>query len=63
MPLIQLIVILVVVGVVMWLVNAYIPMQDTIKKILNIAVVIVVCLWLLSLFGIFSGFNGIRVGH
>lgn len=63
MPLIQLIVILVVVGVVMWLVNAYIPMQDTIKKILNIAVVVVVCLWLLSLFGIFSGFNGIRVGH
>jgi len=40
MPLIQVVIVLVVVGVVLWLVNSYIPMQGTIKKILNVVVVI-----------------------
>jgi hypothetical protein len=43
-------VILVVIGFILWAVNNYIPMEPTIKKILNIAVVIFVCLWLLSIF-------------
>ena len=54
MGLIQLIVIIVVIGVVLWAVNTYIPMDAKIKKILNIAVVVVVVLWLLSIF--FPGF-------
>ena len=54
MPIISLIITLVVVGVVMWLVNTYIPMDANIKKILNVVVIILVVLWLLNLFGIFS---------
>jgi hypothetical protein len=62
MPLIQLIVALVVVGVALWLINNYIPMDATIKKILNVVVVIVVVLWLLSAFGILGSMQGMRVG-
>jgi ABC-type glucose/galactose transport system permease subunit len=66
MPLIQLIVILVIVGVIMWVVNAYIPMQANIKNILNIVVVVVVVLWLLSLFFDFGSIGNIgthRIGR
>lgn len=62
MSLISLIVVLVVVGVLLWLVNKYIPMEARIKQILNIVVLIVVILWLLSVFGILPAFSGIRVG-
>jgi hypothetical protein len=62
MPLTQLIIILVVVGVVLWLINAYIPMQATIKRILNVVVIIVVVIWLLSVFGVISSLHNIRIG-
>lgn len=62
MPLIQLVVVLVVVGVVLWLINNYIPMDRTIKQILNVVVVIAVILWLLSVFGILGSISGIRIG-
>jgi hypothetical protein len=62
MSLVTLIIVLVVVGVVLWLINSYIPMQATIKKILNAVVVIVVILWLLSAFGIIDNLNTIRIG-
>ena len=61
MSLISLVVTLVVVGVLLWLINAYIPMDAKIKKILNIVVVIVVVLWLLSAFGIIGHSGDIRV--
>ena len=48
MPLIQLVITLVVVGMILWVINSYIPMQATIKRILNAVVIIVVVLWLLS---------------
>ena len=63
MPLIHLLFVLVVVGVLLWLVNAYIPMDAKIKKILNIVVVIAVVIWLLSVFGIIGSLSGIRVGR
>jgi hypothetical protein len=63
MPLIQVVIILIVVGVILWLVNSYIPMQDTIKKILNAVVIIAVILWLLTAFGILSSLQGIRIGR
>jgi hypothetical protein len=63
MPLIQLVVILIVVGVLLWLVNNYIPMQGSIKRILNAVVVIAVVLWLLNVFGLFSYFSNFRVGR
>jgi hypothetical protein len=62
MPLINLVVILVVLGVLLWLVNTYIPMDANIKKILNIVVILVVCLWLLQVFfGVLS--SNFYVGH
>ncbi len=62
MPLIQLFEVLIVVGVLLWLVNRYIPMQSSIKSILNGVVVIIVVLWLLSVFGIFHSLSGVRIG-
>jgi cation transporter-like permease len=62
MPLLQLLMILIVVGVLLWLVNNFIPMQGTIKSILNAIVVIGVVLWLLDVFGLFHSFSHIRVG-
>jgi hypothetical protein len=62
MPLIQLIEVLIVVGVLLWLVNRFIPMQSNIKSILNGVVVIAVVLWLLSVFGLFHSLNRIHVG-
>jgi hypothetical protein len=54
---------LVVVGLLLWLVNRYIPMQGQIKGILNGVVVIVVVLWLMGLFGLFGYITQFRVGH
>ncbi len=62
MPLIQLVIILVVVGVILWVINSYIPMQATIKKILNAVVVIAVIIWLLNIFGIIGSLQGIHIG-
>lgn len=63
MPLINIIVGLVVVGVLLWLVNTYIPMDGKIKNILNIVVVVAVVLWLLSAFGVLGPLSSYRVGH
>ena len=52
MSLISLLVVLIVVGVILWLINSYIPMDAKIKKILNVVVVIVVIIWLLQAFGV-----------
>ena len=54
MSLVSLIITLIVVGVLLWLINTYIPMDGKIKKILNVVVVIVVVLWLLSAFGVLN---------
>jgi hypothetical protein len=62
MPLLQVVIVLIVVGVLLWLVNRFIPMQSTIKSILNAVVVIVVVLWLLNLFGLFQAFSNLHVG-
>jgi hypothetical protein len=63
MPLVTLVVILIVVGVLLWLVNTYIPMDGKIKSILNAVVVIAVVLWLLQVFGLLSTLTNIHVGH
>ncbi len=62
MPLIQMVVVLIAVGVLLWLVNTYIPMAGSIKSILNAVVVIVVVLWLLRIFGILGSLSSLRVG-
>jgi hypothetical protein len=62
MPLLQILVVLVVIGVLLWLVNSFIPMQGQIKSILNGVVVIAVVLWLLNIFGLFHSLSHIRIG-
>lgn len=61
MPLINLVVTLIVVGVLLWLVNTYIPMDGKIKQLLNIVVVICVVVWLLYAFGVINHTGDIRV--
>jgi predicted membrane protein len=61
MPLISIIVALVIVGVILWAINTYIPMTQNIKTILNVVVVAVVCLWLLQVFGVIGSLNHIQV--
>jgi 1-acyl-sn-glycerol-3-phosphate acyltransferase len=62
MPLLQVVIVLIVVGVLLWLVNSYIPMQETIKKILNAVVVIALVLWLLNAFGLLDSLLRIHIG-
>jgi hypothetical protein len=62
MTLLQILLTLIVVGVLLWLVNRFIPMAGSIKSILNAVVVIGVVLWLLNVFGLFHSLSRIRVG-
>jgi hypothetical protein len=63
MSLVSLVVTLIVVGVLLWLINTYIPMDAKIKSILNSVVVVVVVLWLLNLLGLMDSLRGIRIGR
>jgi hypothetical protein len=62
MPLLQVLFVLIVVGVLLWLVNQFIPMAGSIKSILNAVVIICVVLWLLNAFGLFHSLSRIRIG-
>ncbi len=62
MPLLQIVIVLMVVGVLLWMVNRFVPMEGTIKSILNAVVVIATVLWLLNIFGVFHSLSRIRVG-
>jgi hypothetical protein len=62
MPLLNIVIVLIVVGVLLWLVNRFIPMQGTIKSILNAVVIIVVVLWLLNIFGLFRSLPRFHMG-
>lgn len=61
MSLLTIILVIVVVGVLLWAINSFIPMDSKIKSILNIVVVIVLILWLLQAFGILGSLSGVRV--
>ncbi len=63
MPLLNVVIALVVVGVLLWLINRYIPMDGKIKQILNVVVVIAVILWLLQAFGVLGSLGGIHIGR
>ena len=62
MPLIQIVLLLIVVGVILWLINQFIPMAASIKSILNAVVVIAVIIWLLNVFGILSNTGRVHIG-
>ncbi len=61
MPILTIVIVLIVVGVLLWLVNTYIPMQSTIKTILNVLIVIIVVIWLLKEFGLFNSLENLRI--
>ena len=61
MPIINIIIILIGVGVLLWLVNNYIPMDGKIKSILNLVVVVVVAVWLLQTFGVIGSLKAIQI--
>jgi len=63
MPLVTVVIVLLVIGVLLWLVNTYVPMDGKIKQIMNAVVVIAVVLWLLSLFLPLGALSTVHVGR
>jgi hypothetical protein len=63
MPLVNLVVVLIIVGVALYLINRYIPMQSAIKSILNIVVIVAVCVWLLQSTGMWGSVSSFKVGR
>ena len=63
MPLINLVIALVIVGVALYLINRYIPMASSIKSILNVVVVVAVGIWVLKAVGLWDGISSFRIGH
>ncbi len=61
MPLLTVLIVLVIAGVVLWLINTYIPMDRKIKSILNVVAVILVIIWLLQVFGILGSLKSLKV--
>jgi len=61
MSLLTIVVVIVVVGILLWAVNSFIPMDPKIRSILNVVVVIALVLWLLRAFGIIGWLGGVRV--
>jgi membrane-bound ClpP family serine protease len=63
MPLVNIVLVLIVVGVALWLINSFIPMAGSIKSILNIVVVVVVAIWVLKAFGMWGQVTSYRFTH
>ena len=61
MPILTIIIVILVVGVLLWLINSFIPMQRTIKGILNAVVIIVLVIWLLKVFGLLESLGSIQI--
>lgn len=62
MPILTIIIIIALAGFLLWAINAYVPMAPMVKNLLNVAVVIILVVWLLELFGVFSHLGAVRVG-
>ena len=61
MPILTILIVILVVGVLLWLINSYIPMQRTVKGILNAVVVIILVIWLLKEFGVLDSLSNVRI--
>ncbi|MFW6257434.1 MAG: Thivi_2564 family membrane protein [Prolixibacteraceae bacterium] len=61
MPILTIIIVILVVGVLLWLINSFIPMQRTIKGILNAVVIIILVVWLLKVFGVLESLQNIQI--
>jgi hypothetical protein len=60
MSLLTVVLTIVVVGILLWLINRYVPMDPKIKQILNVVVILVLCIWLLKVFGILAYLGGVK---
>ena len=60
MPIVTIVLVLIAVGVLLWLINRFIPMQGTVKTILNAVVIIVLVIWLLKVFGILGSLGNLH---
>jgi hypothetical protein len=63
MPLLNIVLVLVIVGVGLYLVNRHIPMASSINRILNVVVVVAVCVWVLQAAGLWSSVSGFRLSR
>lgn len=63
MPLVNLVIALIVVGMALWLINRFIPMASSIKTILNVVVVVFVGIWVLQAVGLWGEVTGYRIGR
>ena len=61
MTLVGIVLVLIIVGLVLWLINTYIPMAGAIKSLLNIVVFVVVLIWILQVFGLIGPLNGVHI--
>lgn len=61
MPILTILIVILVVGVILWLVNSYIPMQRTVKGILNAVVIIILVIWLLKVFGVLDSLQNVKI--
>lgn len=61
MPLLNIIVVLIIVGVALWAINTFIPMAKQVKTILNVVVTVVLVIWLLQVFGLIDSLRGVRI--
>lgn len=61
MPIITILLVIIVVGVLLWLVNSYIPMDAKVKRILNVVIIIILVVWLLKIFGVLAMLSGVKV--
>ncbi|TCO07274.1 Thivi_2564 family membrane protein [Natronoflexus pectinivorans] len=61
MPVLTVLIVIIIAGLILWLVNRYIPMQRTIKSILNIVVIIILVIWLLNVFGVLDSLQNIKI--
>ena len=63
MPIIQIIIVLCVIGFLLWLIEAYVPMDAAIKKIIQIVIIFAIVLWLLNVFGLLGGMGTLHLGR
>lgn len=61
MPILNILIVLIIVGFLLWIVNSYVPMDKKIKSIFNLVVVIAVIIWLLKVFGLFDSLGNVTV--
>jgi cytochrome c biogenesis protein CcdA len=61
MPILTIVIVIIGVGVILWLINSFIPMQRTIKRVLNAVIIIILVIWLLKIFGVLDSLQNVQI--